>query len=133
MRRNGLEIKDGDVIISDRRFEDAGYFAMDEMLERDDRPTALFAAYSHIALGIMQRLKEEGMDVPRDLSLICMDDIQATQYSDKNLSSIKMHLDELSHSAVEMLYKKMESGGQSPRFEMTVIREFDVGQTVGKI
>lgn len=133
MRRNDLDIKDGDVIISDRRFEDAGYFAMDEMLKRDSRPTAVFAAYSHIALGIMQRLKEEGMNVPRDLSLICMDDIQATQYSDKNLSSIKMHLDELSHSAVEMLYKKMESTDQVPRVEMTVIREFAVGETVGKV
>ena len=132
MERNSLEIKDGDVIISDRRFEDAGYYAMDEMLKDNDRPTAFFAAYSHIALGIMQRLKEEGMCVPHDLSLICMDDIQATQYSDKKLSSIKMHLDELSHSAVEMLYKKIEGGGQSPRVEMTVIREFSVGETVGK-
>ncbi len=133
MERNGLSVKDGDVVISDRRFEDAGYYAMDEMLRRGDRPTAVFAAYSHIALGIMQRLKEEGMDVPRDLSLICMDDIQATQYSERKLSSVKMHLDELSHSAVEMLYKKMDSSAQSPKCEITVIREFCRGETVGRV
>ncbi len=133
MGRNALEINDGDMIVSDRRFEDAGYFAMSEMLMRDDRPTAIFAAYSHIALGIMQRLKEEGMEVPRDLSLICMDDIEAMHYSEKSMSSIKMHLDELSHSAIDMLYKKMEEKAQSPRIEMTVIREFSVGETVGKI
>lgn len=132
MRRNNLSPLSEDVIISESRFEEAGYHATEALLKKESRPTALFAAYSHIALGIMQKLKEERLSVPRDLSLICMDDIQVTQFSEKSLSCIKMHLDELSHQAIDLLYRKIESGNAAPKHELTVIREFSAGETISR-
>ncbi len=133
MTRAGLEINEENIIISDKRFEDAGYSATDEFLRRENRPTAIFAAYSHIALGIMQRLKEDDLSAPRDLSLICMDDIKVTEYSERKLSCIRLHLDELSGEAVSLLYRKIEESTASPKHEITVIREFFEGETVGSI
>ena len=132
MKRNGLSLLPEDVIISERRFEEAGYYAIESLLNKESRPSAIFAAYSHIALGIMQKLKEENLAVPRDLSLICMDDIQVTQYSEKSPSCIRLHLDELSHQAIDLLYRKIESENTAPKHELTVIREFSLGETVGK-
>lgn len=131
MKRNHLMLRQEDIIISENRFEEAGYHAMGEMLSNDGRPTAIFAAYSHIALGIMQKLKEEKLSSPRDLSLICMDDIQVTQFSENSLSCIRMHLDELSHQAIDLLYRKIESENIVPKHELTVIREYSHGETVG--
>ncbi len=130
MTRAGIVINEEDIIISDRRFEEAGYTAMNALLHRQKRPTAIFAAYSHIALGISQRLKESDLSLPDDMSLICMDDIQVTQYSQNKLSCIKMHLDELSNEAVGLIYRKIEESTSSPKHEITVIREFSRGETI---
>ena len=119
-----------DVIISEKRFYDAGYFAMDEILKKKNKPTAIFAAYSHIASGILQRLKEENMSVPDSLSLICMDDISSMPYSDVNLSSIKMHLDDLCAIATDLLFQKMEKSYIKIKQSITVTREFVKGDSI---
>ncbi len=133
MARSGIEVSPESVLISDRRFEAAGYSAMSELLARDSRPTAIFAAYSHIAIGILQCLKERELSSPRDLSLICMDDIKVTEYSDCQLSCIRLHLDELSREAVSLLYRKIDESTASPKHEITVIREFFEGETIGSL
>ena len=132
MKRMFIPINDAHVIISQRRFEDAGYQAVDEMLKRNDLPTVIFAAYSHIALGILQRLHEANVKVPEDVSLICMDDILPIPYSDRELSCIRMHLNELSATAIDLLYQKIRRSYVKTKHSVSVIREFSHGQTVGK-
>ena len=47
------------IYVSDMRFYDAGYYGMEQFIKNRDIPDVIFAAYSHIAVGILQRLKEE--------------------------------------------------------------------------
>lgn len=130
IQKKKIEVSPQNIIISEKRFYDAGYFAMDKMLANDRLPTAIFAAYSHIATGILQRLKEENLRVPQDISLICMDDIQTLPYSDMKLACIKMHLDELCAIAIELLNKKLESSYFRTRQMISVSREFDKGESI---
>ncbi len=132
MKRMFIPTDSAHVIVSQRRFEDAGYQAMDEMLKRNDLPTVIFAAYSHIALGILQRLNEASIRVPEDISLICMDDILPIPYSDRELSCIRMHLDELSATAIDLLYQKIRRSYVKTKHSVSVIRQFSPGQTVGR-
>ena len=124
MKSRMLAYRESDVVISDKRFYDAGYFAMDEMLKQKDLPTVIFAAYSHIASGILERLKEEKMSVPDDISLICMDDITSVPYSDINLSCIKMHLEDLCTIAADLLFQKIEKNYIKTKQTITVTRKF---------
>ena len=121
------------IVISERRFLDAGYYGMEELLKNDCLPTAVFAAYSHIAVGMMQRIKEAGLRIPEDISVICMDDISVMPYSDKNLSCIKMHLNELSCIAIDLLYQRIKRGYIKIDQEISVTRKFEPGNTVGAV
>jgi DNA-binding LacI/PurR family transcriptional regulator len=47
-----------------------------ELLRRDDRPTAVFAASDTQALGVLEAAEESGLRVPEDLAVIGFDDIE---------------------------------------------------------
>lgn len=130
MNVNGFDPDEKYIVISDKRFYDAGYYGMDELIRSGNIPDVVFAAYSHIAVGIMQRIKEEHLSVPDDISVICMDDIPSVPYSDLKLSSIKMHFDELCATALDILYQKIEKKYIRAKRSITVTREFDKGETI---
>lgn len=133
MKRNYFFIDKKFIEISDKRFYDAGYYSMDSMLKKGNVPSVIYAAYSHIAVGIMQRLKEAGISIPDDISLICMDDISSVPYSTVQLSCIKMHLENLSAIAVYLILKSMENSGTTSKQSIMVRREFFIGETIKKI
>jgi len=49
-----------------------------QLLEVDDRPTAIFAANNVIALGAIDALDAHGLIVPQDMALVCFDDFPNT-------------------------------------------------------
>ncbi len=52
----------------------SGEFLLKELPEQE-RPTAVFATNDWMAIGFMQNLKENGMQIPKDISIIGCDDI----------------------------------------------------------
>jgi LacI family transcriptional regulator, repressor for deo operon, udp, cdd, tsx, nupC, and nupG len=53
---------------------DGGAHGMAELLRRGDPPTAVFAACDEMAMGAMRTLREWGLAVPADVSVIGIDD-----------------------------------------------------------
>ena len=120
------------ISVNDKRFYDCGYYGMDELIKKGNVPTAVFAAYSHIAVGILKRLKEKKVKIPDDISIICMDDIVSQPYSDVELACIKMHLDMMSSEAVNLLYRMMENKYEMIKQVITVTRQFEQGKSIGE-
>lgn len=128
----GVSVPDKFVSTNEHRFYDCGYYGINEIIERGELPSVVFAAYSHIAVGIMQRLGEAQIRVPEDISLLCLDDIVSAPYSQKQISCIKLHLDSLCSEAVELLYRIFKHGAHISKHTITVERQFVQGQTIGK-
>ncbi|MDO3702161.1 LacI family DNA-binding transcriptional regulator [Micromonospora sp. C28SCA-DRY-2] len=53
---------------------DGGTRAAEELLRRGDPPTAIFAACDEMAMGAMTALREAGLRVPQDVSVVGIDD-----------------------------------------------------------
>jgi DNA-binding LacI/PurR family transcriptional regulator len=66
----------------------AGEHALDTILSMDRRPTAVFATNPMTALGIMRRAQERGVNVPRDLSVVGMDDSDIRQHVWPRMTSV---------------------------------------------
>ena len=128
--RFNVNVSKKHISISNMRFYDAGYYGVEEFIKNKDIPDVIFAAYSHIAVGILQRLKEEKLSVPKDVSVICMDDISSVPYSDIKLSSIKMHLDEVCDTALDLLYQKIDGSQNTAKRSVSIIREFSQGESL---
>ncbi|MFC5450354.1 LacI family DNA-binding transcriptional regulator [Paenibacillus aestuarii] len=48
--------------------------ALDALLGLASPPTAIFAANNMLAVGVIQALRKRGLQVPRDISVVCFDD-----------------------------------------------------------
>ncbi len=126
----GLGIDPDHISVNDHRFYDCGYYGMDEIIRKGNLPTAVFAAYSHIAVGILQRLNEEHLNVPEDISVICMDDINATPYENLELSCIRMHLEELCSEAIHLFFRVLAKRNRVSKHVITVERQFYHGESI---
>lgn len=130
LKRNYINDNQAYIQISESRFYDAGYYAMDRFIKEKTIPDVIFGAYSHITVGIMQRLKEEGLCIPGDISIISMDDITSVPYSDTKMSCIKMHLDEVCATALDLLFQKIEKKHIKAKRTLTITRQFLKGETI---
>jgi len=56
--------------------------AMDDLLARPNRPTAIFCESDEMAFGAMQAARRHGLSVPDDISIIGFDGHEMAEYSD---------------------------------------------------
>lgn len=131
-QRAKLEVLPHHVAVSDARFEEAGYDAVEKLLSSNEPPTVIFAAYSHVALGADRCLSDKGFSVPCDMSLICMDDILESPYREKRLSCIRTHIEEQCASAIELLFAKLRKGHSRAKRSISITREFSQGETIAQ-
>lgn len=107
MKRLNLKIPK-EYIVNGINFEfDGGYKAMNELIKLKDRPTAVFAGSDKIALGAIEAIKEAGLRVPEDFSIIGFDDIEISRYVTPKLTTIRQQCDEIGKEAIEILVKQI--------------------------
>lgn len=85
--------------------------AMHQLLAVSDRPTALFARNDVIALGALRAVREMGLSVPRDISVIGHDDIVLASLTDPALTTVRVDTERLGRIATEMLLEAMQPNG----------------------
>ena len=81
----------------------AGREVAGQLLDRDDRPSAIFAACDEIALGILEEARRRSIRVPEDLSLIGFDDSFLASRSAPPLTTVAQPLIEMGRLAVRSL------------------------------
>lgn len=107
--RCGIPVYHHLIVSSEKRFEEAGYDGVEKLLRLSAPPDALIAAYDYIAIGAVQALKKHGKSVPKDVSVIGMDDIRLSSYLDVPLTTIRPDLRQSCEAALELLYKKIDN------------------------
>ncbi|QGA50811.1 MULTISPECIES: LacI family DNA-binding transcriptional regulator [Pseudomonas] len=93
------------------------------MLERADRPSALFCENDEMAIGALRRIKQMGLRVPEDISLVGFDDIPFAAYCDPPLTTIAQPAEIFGQKAVEMLIALIE---KKPIAEQHVVLPFEL-------
>ena len=101
-----LEMSDRDVpttapILGDWTAE-FGYFAGRELLRVRDF-TAIFSSNDQMALGLIHAIRDAGLDVPRDISVVGFDDIPEAAHFWPPLTTVRQDFAELGRRAVALL------------------------------
>ena len=102
LRQAGLPIDDSLVTHSLFTY-DAGRAVAAQLLDRDDRPTAIFAACDEVALAILEEARQRTIRVPEDLSVIGFDDSFLASRSAPPLTTVAQPLIEMGQLAVRSL------------------------------
>ncbi len=107
MKKLNLEVKD-EYIVDGINFDvSGGYEAMKKLLALKDRPTAVFAACDKIAIGAINAIKDEGLSVPEDISIIGFDDIEIAQYLTPRLTTIRQNCNLIGNTAADLLVEQI--------------------------
>ncbi|NCF68042.1 MAG: substrate-binding domain-containing protein [Chloroflexi bacterium] len=89
----------------------SGYSMTEKILSAVPRPTAIFAANNFIAIGALRALRDAGLKVPEDMSLVSFDDIPEVISLDPFLTTVTQPTYEMGYKATEMLLARLTSGG----------------------
>jgi DNA-binding LacI/PurR family transcriptional regulator len=105
--KNNIEYRQELVRVGNFRQEEA-YKAMEELLGLKPPPTAIFAANDLMAIGAMKAIKEKGMHIPQDISIVGFDDIDLASFIDPPLTTIRQPMFDIGKVAVESLIDIMD-------------------------
>jgi LacI family transcriptional regulator len=90
---------------------EGGYLAAKKALAMQPSPTALFAANNFIAIGAFRALREAGLGVPDDLSLVSFDDLPVVIGSDPFLTIVEQPAYDMGYRATQLLLERLEDNG----------------------
>ena len=87
---------------------EVGYRATSKILGQASRPfTALFAFNDVSAIGAIRALREKGLHVPRDVSVVGFDDVLGAAYQSPALTTIRQPLTTMGKLAADLLLKRI--------------------------
>lgn len=108
LEQNELPLDDRLVILGDRTPE-SGYQSMQQLLEIEPLPTAVFIASDTVALGSLNALYEKGIRVPEDMAVVGFDDIALARYVIPPLTTIHLPAYSLGLGAANMLIQQINN------------------------
>lgn len=91
--------------------QSGGYSAAHAIINSGQAPSAVFACNDVMALGAMRALREAGLAVPGDVSVVGFDGISMAEYVDPPLATVKQPIQELGRMAVHILIGRMNGEG----------------------
>src|SRR5215475_1453711 len=128
MEEIGLDAKDGLIVEGNHTIE-GGISACAQLLAGPVSPTAILCSNDMTALGVMRKSYEEGLVIPKDLSVIGFDDIRLAQFVLPALTTVQMSQAELARLAFNALLaeiKRESTAGTGTEYVLTthlVLRE----------
>jgi len=106
-------IVDENLIAEGNFTEESGYQAAKQLLPYE--PDAIFAASDSMGLGAIQAIKEKGLQVPQDISIVGFDDLPPARYSTPQLTTIRQPILRFGVAAIEILVKYVEDKITTPQ------------------
>lgn len=91
-----------------------GYEAMSDLLKKSPDFTALCCADDTLAIGALRASKDFGKQVPDDISIMGIIDLETAQYVSPMLSSYQVPLEEMGSMTAKLLLDRINGGHRLP-------------------
>ena len=82
---------------------DAAGLYFEQLLQTGHLPTAFLCTGDPFAIDLIRRMKQHGLRIPQDMSVISMDDLLVSRYIDPPLTTVTFQKEELGRRAVNVL------------------------------
>jgi DNA-binding LacI/PurR family transcriptional regulator len=100
---------------------ETGYLATRKLLAAGVKFTAIFAFNDVSAIGAISALREAGLKVPEDISVIGFDDVHAAAFHNPALTTIRQPLYQMGKLAAQHLLKRIANGPQVSYPELVTV------------
>jgi LacI family transcriptional regulator len=89
--------------------EPLGYERARQLLSMSNPPTAIFASNDLTAFGAMDAIRDAGLRIPNDISVVGFDDIPTAAYTHPPLTTVRQPLHEMGSLATRMLLEMIDN------------------------
>jgi LacI family transcriptional regulator len=97
------------------------------LLATQPRPTAVICLNDHVAIGALREIREHGLSVPGDVSVVGFDNISLSEYTNPALTTVHVPRDYLGRLAME----RIVDGGQSVPSEVIADPQLVIRESTG--
>jgi len=108
-----------------------GFKPMKALLEKKRDFTAIFCFNDIAAIGAIRALKDVGLTVPGDVSVVGFDDIQSAAYSTPSLTTVRQPLLEMGQRGAKVLLERIANRDAEYAAEIVMEPEFIVRESTG--
>jgi LacI family transcriptional regulator len=115
MSELGLAIDDDRVAVGVAYAEEEGARLTRDLLNRGETPTAIVAGNDLMALGCIDALRDAGLGVPGDVSVVGFNDMDFSERFCPPLTTIRVPHHELGVQAAELLLERLASPASETR------------------
>ncbi len=129
---NNLNVEDMLTVESNSFNREAAKEVTLNLLKEKNRPTALFVSADIMAIGAMEAIKEIGLRVPEDISIIGFDDIEVADMLSPKLTTIRQDKVKIGKSVANTLVKMIEDKSYEYK-EERISTSLIIRETVNKL
>lgn len=108
LRNSGIKLVD-EYIINDEFLQESGQDAVEVLLSLDQPPSALVVADDLMALGVLNKLDEMGIEVPKDISIVSFNNVLIAEMARPPLTSVDINIFDLGFQAAKNLIQRIEN------------------------
>ena len=108
-----------------------GYKPIRSLLEKSKEFTAVFCFNDIAAIGAIRALKDAGLSVPGDVSVLGFDDIQSAAYATPSLTTIRQPLAEMGRKGAQVLLARIADKDAQFPAEIVMQPELIVRESTG--
>jgi DNA-binding LacI/PurR family transcriptional regulator len=117
-KEHGLTVRQ-EYVVQANFLANSGGDAMANLLKLKEIPTAVVACNDAVAISAIQSIKEFGLKIPRDISIVGFHNIPYSLYVDPPLTTIDTHTSEIGNRAAGILLDLIQ--GKEPGFPNQII------------
>lgn len=110
---------------------EAGAWTIERMLRNNPDLTGAIVGSSAMAMGVLARLGELGVSVPRDFSVICAGKTMMTNWSTPKLTTVDLSLGESGRMATDFIAARLNNTAAEPPSGYLPLTLFE-GESVGQ-
>ena len=126
----GLEIHPELVVRLEQNLSspELGYPVVPQLLARKKPFTALVSYNDIAAIGAIRSLRDHGLRVPEDVSVVGFDDIQGAAFNSPSLTTIRQPLNSMGNRAARLLLQRIRGGADVPD-EVPIVPELIIRES----
>ncbi|HEY1944830.1 MAG TPA: LacI family DNA-binding transcriptional regulator [Roseiarcus sp.] len=132
MQARGLAPQPGHVRSGEFR-EDVAYSVARDILERPDRPSALYVANGVMALGVMRAIADLGLKCPEDISIASTDTIPGIGGLKPRLTRTEHPVTDMTNEALRLLVERIRRGNDLPPRNVVFEPALVLGESCGPV
>ena len=98
---NKIDYKDSYIVKPKNNLENGGYVEAKKLLKKNKKIDAIFCTSDEIAMGAYQAIKEEGLNIPKDISIIGFDNARLSKLVKPKLTTVQLPYSEMTQKAIQ--------------------------------